>query len=104
LKGIYLFAIQKDKCQEKVWPKGVKFRRRLRLCRDKLRGGEKGPIQQKGFFPSSKTRPYLKQSITQKFNSTEKPTKIDNIRTFLKKIAFFLIFFENSLDFLLENK
>ena len=25
LKGIYLFAVQKDKCQEKVWKKGEEF-------------------------------------------------------------------------------
>ena len=31
LEGIYLFATQKDKCQEKIWQKGVEFRLRLQL-------------------------------------------------------------------------
>ena len=63
LKGIYLFAKQKDKCQEKVWEKkgwssGAACGYAVTSC-----GGGKGPIQQKGFFPFSGTYPYWEQSV-----------------------------------------
>ena len=45
LKGIYLFALQKDKCQEKVWKKGVEFEK-----------GKKD-LSLKGLFPLLKYRP-----------------------------------------------
>ena len=45
LKGIYLFALQKDKCQEKVWKKGVEFEE-----------GKKD-LSLKGLFPLLKYRP-----------------------------------------------
>ena len=44
LKGIYLFALQKDKCQEKVWKKGVEFEE-----------GKKD-LSSKGLFPLFKYR------------------------------------------------
>ena len=46
-KGIYLFAVQKDKCQEKVWQKGVEFEE-----------GTKD-LSSKGLFPHLKHRPLL---------------------------------------------
>ena len=58
LKGIYIFAEQKYKCQEKVWKKGVEFRRRLRLCRDKLRRGKRTDPA-KGLFPLLRNLPLL---------------------------------------------
>ena len=45
LKGIYLFAMQKDKCQEKVWQKGVEFEE-----------GKKD-LSSKGLFPLLKNLP-----------------------------------------------
>ena len=47
LKGIYLFALQKDKCQEKVWKKGVEFEE-----------GKKD-LSLKGLFPLLNYRPLL---------------------------------------------
>ena len=47
LKGIYFFALQKDKCQEKVWEKGVEFEE-----------GKKD-LSSKGLFPLLKYRPLL---------------------------------------------
>ena len=47
LKGIYLFAMQKDKCQEKVWQKGVEFEE-----------GKKD-LSSKGLFPLLKNLPIL---------------------------------------------
>jgi hypothetical protein len=47
LKGIYLFATQKDKCQEKVWKKGVEFEE-----------GKKD-LSSKGLFPLLNSRPLL---------------------------------------------
>ena len=49
LKGIYFFALQKDKCQEKVWEKGVEFEE-----------GKKD-LSSKGLFPLIKYLPLLKQ-------------------------------------------
>ena len=46
-KGIYLFARQKDKCQEKVWQKGVEFEE-----------GKKD-LSSKGLFPLLNYRPLL---------------------------------------------
>ncbi len=52
------FATQIDKCREKVWKKGVEFRLRRRLRRDKLsRGKRTDPA--KGLFPLLKYRPLL---------------------------------------------
>jgi len=47
LKGIYLFATQKDKCQKKVWKKGVEFEE----------GKKDLPL--KGLFPLLNYRPLL---------------------------------------------
>ena len=47
LKGIYFFALQKDKCQEKVWEKGVEFEE-----------GKKD-LSSKGLFPLLNYRPLL---------------------------------------------
>ena len=64
---MYLIAEQIDKCQEKVFllrqgyggqGKGVEFRLRRRLCRDKLRRGKRTDPA-KGLFPLLKYRPLL---------------------------------------------
>ena len=47
LKGIYFFALQKDKCQEKVWEKGVDFEE-----------GKKD-LSSKGLFPLLKYQSLL---------------------------------------------
>ena len=47
LKGIYFFALQKDKCQKKVWEKGVEFEE-----------GKKD-LSSKGLFPLLNYRPLL---------------------------------------------
>ena len=47
LKGIYLFATQKDKCQDKVWEKGVEFEE-----------GKKD-LPSKGLFPLLKNLPFI---------------------------------------------
>ena len=49
------FATQIDKCREKVWKKGVEFRLRRRLRRDKLRRGKRTDPA-KGLFPLLKSR------------------------------------------------
>ena len=47
LKGIYLLAVQKDKCREKVWEKGVEFEE------------GKMDLSSKGLFPLLKSLPPL---------------------------------------------
>ena len=47
LKGIYFFAMQKDKCQEKVWKKALEFEE-----------GKKD-LSLKGLFPLLNYRPLL---------------------------------------------
>jgi len=45
LKGTFLFVTQKEKCQEKVWKKGVEFEE------------GKNDLSSKGLFPLLKYRP-----------------------------------------------
>jgi len=59
------FATQIDKCREKVWKKGVEFRLRWRLRRDKLRRGKRTDPA-KGLFPLLKYRPLLGTELPEK--------------------------------------
>ena len=76
------FATQIDKCREKVFrlrqgyggqgKKGVEFRLRRRLRRDKLRRG-KSTDPAKGLFPLLKYRPLLATELYKKLRSNQVP-------------------------------
>ena len=59
-KGAFFYFAKIEKCHEKVWKKGVEFRLRRRLRRDKLRRGKKTDPA-KWLFPLLKTQPLYRK-------------------------------------------
>ena len=58
LKGIYLFAAQKDKCQEKVWKKKGGVPPSHKAMAGQVEEGKKD-LSSKGLFPLLNYRPLL---------------------------------------------